>query len=117
MLGVLRLILPSVQVNICAGHFPEAESNSASYLKLPLNLLWSQGRTILAISLMVYVVGVKSPHLAIGTGALAVATNVLAGLWNPVREQNIYWRYGGLFALAGALAGSTLGYAFDGQTP
>jgi len=34
-----RLILPSVQVNMRAGHLPEAESNGTRYLKLPLNLL------------------------------------------------------------------------------
>ncbi len=34
-----RLILPSLQVNIRAGDFPEAEDNGVSYLKLPLNLL------------------------------------------------------------------------------
>jgi glyoxylase-like metal-dependent hydrolase (beta-lactamase superfamily II) len=33
------LILPSIQVNIRAGHFPEAESNGVSYLKIPLNAL------------------------------------------------------------------------------
>lgn len=33
------LILPSIQVNIRAGHFPEPESNGKSYLKIPLNLL------------------------------------------------------------------------------
>ena len=34
-----HLILPSIQVNIRAGHFPEAESNGKSYLKIPLNAL------------------------------------------------------------------------------
>lgn len=34
-----RLILPSIQVNIRAGHLPEPEANGVSYLKLPLNLL------------------------------------------------------------------------------
>ncbi len=34
-----RLILPSVQVNIRAGHLPPAESNGTQYLKIPLNLL------------------------------------------------------------------------------
>ena len=34
-----NLLLPSVQVNIRAGHFPPPESNQVSYLKLPLNLL------------------------------------------------------------------------------
>jgi glyoxylase-like metal-dependent hydrolase (beta-lactamase superfamily II) len=38
-LDMPRLILPSVQVNIRAGHFPEPEANGVSYLKLPLNLL------------------------------------------------------------------------------
>ncbi|ANN75045.1 MBL fold metallo-hydrolase [Bordetella bronchialis] len=32
-----RLILPSVQVNMRAGHLPEPESNGVRYLKLPLN--------------------------------------------------------------------------------
>jgi glyoxylase-like metal-dependent hydrolase (beta-lactamase superfamily II) len=31
------LLLPSVQVNMCAGNFPKAESNGVSYLKIPLN--------------------------------------------------------------------------------
>ena len=33
------LILPSVQVNIRAGHFPDPEANGVAYLKLPLNAL------------------------------------------------------------------------------
>jgi glyoxylase-like metal-dependent hydrolase (beta-lactamase superfamily II) len=33
------LILPSVQVNMRAGHLPPPESNGVSYLKLPVNLL------------------------------------------------------------------------------
>ena len=38
-LAMPKLILPSVQINIRAGHFPEPEANGVSYLKLPLNLL------------------------------------------------------------------------------
>ncbi len=38
-LGMPRLILPSIQVNIRAGRLPEPESNGTRYLKLPLNLL------------------------------------------------------------------------------
>lgn len=38
-LAMPRLILPSVQVNIRAGHFPEPEADGVSYLKLPLNRL------------------------------------------------------------------------------
>ena len=33
------LILPSIQVNIRAGHFPEPEANGIAYLKIPLNAL------------------------------------------------------------------------------
>ena len=31
------LLLPAIQVNIRGGHFPPAEDNGISYLKLPLN--------------------------------------------------------------------------------
>lgn len=37
-LAAPRLLLPSVQVNIRAGHLPPAEGNGAHYLKLPLRL-------------------------------------------------------------------------------
>lgn len=33
------LILPSVQINMRAGHFPPAEDNGQSYIKIPLNAL------------------------------------------------------------------------------
>lgn len=36
-LGLPTLILPSIQVNIRAGHLPEAEENGISYIKIPLN--------------------------------------------------------------------------------
>jgi hypothetical protein len=38
-LDMPTLILPSIQVNIRAGHFPEPEANGKSYLKIPLNAL------------------------------------------------------------------------------
>jgi glyoxylase-like metal-dependent hydrolase (beta-lactamase superfamily II) len=38
-LDVPRLILPSVQVNMRAGHLPPAEDNGTRYLKIPLNVL------------------------------------------------------------------------------
>ena len=33
------LILPSIQVNIRAGHFPEPDANGIAYLKIPINAL------------------------------------------------------------------------------
>lgn len=40
-LGMPRLILPSLQVNMRAGHFPEAEDNGMVYLKVPVTKLKS----------------------------------------------------------------------------
>jgi len=39
-----RLLLPSIQININAGHLPKKESNGKSYLKLPLNLQTKWGK-------------------------------------------------------------------------
>ena len=38
-LDMPRLILPSLQVNMRAGHLPDSEDNGTVYLKLPLNVL------------------------------------------------------------------------------
>lgn len=38
-LGMPRLILPSIQVNMRAGELPPAEENGQRYLKIPLNML------------------------------------------------------------------------------
>lgn len=76
------------------------------------------GGSILAVPLMVYLVGVPSPHVAIGTSALAVAANAASGLLQHARAGTVKWRCGGIYAVAGvagAFAGSTLGKAIDGQ--
>ena len=38
-LSMPKLILPSIQINMRAGHLPEPESNGTRYLKLPLDIL------------------------------------------------------------------------------
>ena len=76
------------------------------------------GGSILAVPLMVYLVGVKSPHVAIGTSALAVAANAFMSLLNHARAGNVRWRCGLMYAAAGVLGafgGSTASKAFDGQ--
>jgi hypothetical protein len=76
------------------------------------------GGSILAVPLMVYLVGIKNPHIAIGTSAFAVAANAAAGLLNHAKTGNVKWRCGGLYAvagIAGALLGSSAGKAFNGQ--
>jgi glyoxylase-like metal-dependent hydrolase (beta-lactamase superfamily II) len=38
-LAIPKLLLPSVQVNMRAGHLPPAEENGTTYLKVPINIL------------------------------------------------------------------------------
>ncbi len=76
------------------------------------------GGSVLAVPLLVYVVGVKSPHIAIGTSALAVAANAAFNLYS-------HWRTGhvkaacaityAVFGIAGAAIGSTVGKAVNGN--
>ncbi len=76
------------------------------------------GGSILAVPLLVYVVGVSSPHVAIGTSAVAVALSALASLVGHAREQHVKWPCAIVFScagVAGAMVGSSLGKAFDGQ--
>lgn len=76
------------------------------------------GGSILAVPLMVYLVGVPSPHVAIGTSAFAVAANAATGLTHHARAGHVKWRCAALFAaagVAGAAIGSTAGKNFDGQ--
>ena len=40
------------------------------------------GGSIIAVPLLLYVVGIGSPHLAIGTSAIAVSLSALANLAN-----------------------------------
>lgn len=76
------------------------------------------GGSILAVPLMVYLVGVPSPHMAIGTSALAVAVNALTSLLTHLRQGTVKWRCASVFGaagIAGAFAGSSAGKAVDGQ--
>src|SRR5258708_7651423 len=76
------------------------------------------GGSILAVPLLVYVVGVKSPHVAIGTSSIAVALSAFANLINHARRDHVCWPAAILFALSGvtgAALGSTLGKHTEGQ--
>jgi uncharacterized membrane protein YfcA len=76
------------------------------------------GGSILAVPLMVYVVGVREPHIAIGTSAIAVAANAAINLSNHARGGTVVWSCALTFAvagMAGALLGSILGKMLDGQ--
>ena len=76
------------------------------------------GGSILATPLLLYVVGVAQPHIAIGTGALAVSANAFANLGGHARAGNVRWRCAIVFAVVGTLgafAGSSLGKLVDGD--
>lgn len=76
------------------------------------------GGSILAVPLLIYVVGVGSPHAAIGTAAVAVTVNALASLVGHARTGRVKWRCAGVFAVSGmigAALGAELGKAFDGK--
>ncbi|MGO1305761.1 sulfite exporter TauE/SafE family protein [Sphingomonas parapaucimobilis] len=76
------------------------------------------GGSILAVPLLIYIVGVGSPHAAIGTAAVAVTVNALASLIGHARASRVKWRCASVFAVSGmigAALGAELGKAFDGK--
>jgi uncharacterized membrane protein YfcA len=76
------------------------------------------GGSILAVPLLIYLVGVPSAHVAIGTSALAVAVNAAANLAPHARNGTVKWRCASVFAAAGvigAFGGSSLSKMMDGQ--
>lgn len=76
------------------------------------------GGSILALPLLLYVVGMKDPHVAIGTSALAVAANAFANLIQHARAGTVKWPCALVFGASGvigALIGSTLGKMVAGQ--
>ena len=89
---------------------------SGALIGLVLGLVGGGG-SILAVPLLVHVVGVGSAHAAIGTAAVAVAANALAGLVGHARAGTVKWRCGTVFAIAGvagAAVGAEAGKAMDG---
>ncbi len=76
------------------------------------------GGSILAVPLLVFLVGVGSPHAAIGTAAVAVAANALIGLIQHARAGNVRWPCAAVFSslgVVGAYLGARLGQAVDGR--
>jgi uncharacterized membrane protein YfcA len=90
---------------------------SGTLIGLVLGLIGGGG-SILAVPLLVYAVGVPSPHVAIGTAAFAVAVNAAASLGLHARRAPVRWPCALVFSAAGiggALAGAALGKMIDGQ--
>lgn len=89
---------------------------SGSAVGLSLGLIGGGG-SILAVPLMAYVVGL-SPHLAIGTSAVAVAASALTNLGGHARARTVKWPCAMVFAvagIAGAAIGAQIGKRVDGQ--
>ena len=75
------------------------------------------GGSVLATPLLLYVVGVRDPHVAIGTSAAAVAVNALVGLGAQAKAGRVKWPCALVFGgagLAGALVGAHLAKMIDG---
>jgi uncharacterized protein len=90
---------------------------SGGLIGLVLGLIGGGG-SILAVPLLVYAVGISSPHVAIGTAALAVAANAVASLGLHARRGAVRWPCAITFSLAGiggALVGAAAGKAIDGR--
>jgi uncharacterized membrane protein YfcA len=80
--------------------------------------LFGGGGSMLALPLLVHVVGVSSPHVAIGISAAAVAANALTNLGIHAHQNMVKWRCAVLFSLsgiAGAAAGAMLGKSVNGH--
>jgi uncharacterized membrane protein YfcA len=76
------------------------------------------GGSIIAVPLLLYVVGIPSAHVAIGTSAVAVAISAFANLLNQLRRGLVKWPCALVFSAAGVLgnyAGSTLALRVPGQ--
>ena len=90
---------------------------SGSVVGFTLGLVGGGG-SIMAVPLLVYVVGVASPHMAIGTSAVAVAASAAANLVGHARARTVKWSCAAVFALAGiagAAGGAQLGKLVDGN--
>ncbi|MGL1919808.1 MAG: sulfite exporter TauE/SafE family protein [Hyphomicrobiales bacterium] len=90
---------------------------SGSIVGFVLGLIGSGG-SVLAVPLLLYVVGMPSPHMAIGTSAFAVAINAATGLISHNIKGNVKWRCAITFTIAGifgSFVGSTIGKQLDGN--
>ena len=74
------------------------------------------GGSVLAVPLLLYVVGVKDTHLAIGTSALAVGIIAGINILNHKKIGNVQIKKGLLFAIPG-IAGTLLGAQLGLWTP
>lgn len=90
---------------------------SGALIGFTLGLIGS-GAGILAVPLLVYLVGIKNIHVAVGTTAAVVMINALTNCFTHARCGHVRWRAIAFFTLAGVLgaaAGAHLGKLMNGQ--
>lgn len=76
------------------------------------------GGSVLAVPLLLYVVGVRDPHMAIGASAAGVSLNALTALAGQAKAGRVRWPCAALFAVIGAAAawaGSSVAKIIDGH--
>jgi uncharacterized membrane protein YfcA len=76
------------------------------------------GGSVLATPLLIYVVGVRDPHVAIGTSAAAVSLNALVALGGQARAGQVKWPCALVFGgagLTGSLVGAEIAKHVDGH--
>ncbi len=89
---------------------------SGSLIGFTLGLIGAGG-SILATPLLVYAVGMRDIHMAIGTGALGVSVNAYLNLASHAAKGHVWWRSAIIFAIAGSIGaylGSSLGKVVEG---
>jgi len=90
--------------------------SSGALVGLTLGLIGGGG-SVLAVPLLVYLVGVPSAHVAIGSSAVAVALNAATSLATHARLGTVKWPCALVFTaagVAGAVAGASLGKQLGG---
>lgn len=77
------------------------------------------GGSVLAAPLLLYAVGIRDPHLAIGTSSIAVAANAAFNLLGHWRGRRVKWPCALVFAGAGvigSIGGSSVAKLISGQS-
>lgn len=95
--------------------YPAAVASGA--LVGALLTIFGGGGSVLATPLLIYAVGVRDPHVAIGTSAAAVAANAAVSLASQARAGRVKWPCALVFGasgLAGALMGAHLAKRMEG---
>jgi uncharacterized protein len=90
---------------------------SGSIVGFSLGLIGGGG-SIMAVPLLIYVVGIPTPHVAIGTSAVAVAASAAFNLASHARAKTVKWPCALVFAVSGivgAAIGAQLGKMVEGD--